>query len=297
MKLNPECVPCLVRTKIADLLKAKPQATLQDVKRVMSVIYQNIHELPPPVIATYAFREVKRVTGINDPYFDLKSSSIEMAIRLRSKALEHLSLLDADEALTYAVKIALIGNSLDVGVAGYQIPSIEALLSQLEGTFVLDDVAYLRDFSRKSRLALYLLDNAGEAVLDCVLAQVLKNMGLKVIAVVKSGSFQDDITVDYVEKAGLQSFFDEVIDNGSDSACVLIEVLNDRLRELVSEADFIVSKGMANYEYISEPEVLSRLNKPIFFLLRAKCPPVAKSLGVSEQSYVIKLFKSQHKAS
>ena len=292
MKLAPECIPCIVRTKIADLLKAKPDASLSDAKRIMDIICKSISEIPPPVIATQVFREVKRITYTDDPYLELKASSIDLAKQLRSKVLKDLSLMDIEQSLSYAVKVALIGNSLDVGVAGYQVPSVESLLSQLGGIFVLDDIALLRKFSENNACVLYLLDNAGEAVLDCVLAKVLRDMGLTVIAVVKGGSFQDDITSKDVEAADLQRFFDKVVDNGSDSACVLIEVLNEELKSLITEADFIISKGMANYEYISEPYVLSRLKKPVFFLLRAKCIPVASSLGVSKDSFVIRFVKT-----
>ena len=44
----------------------------------------------------------------------------------------------------------------------------------------------------------------------------------------------------------------------------------------------VISKGQGNYE------TLSREEKPIFFLLKAKCPVVAKDLGVKQGDTVIK---------
>lgn len=46
-------------------------------------------------------------------------------------------------------------------------------------------------------------------------------------------------------------------------------------------SDLIISKGQGNYEGLSEEA------RPIFFLLKAKCPPVAQDLGVEEGNIVL----------
>jgi uncharacterized protein with ATP-grasp and redox domains len=50
------------------------------------------------------------------------------------------------------------------------------------------------------------------------------------------------------------------------------------------EADVIVSKGMANYESLSDEGF-----RPIAYLMRAKCEPVARSIGVKKGWNVAKL--------
>ena len=53
-------------------------------------------------------------------------------------------------------------------------------------------------------------------------------------------------------------------------------------RKLFREAELIISKGQGNYE------VLSEVRAPIYFLFKAKCPPVAEWLGVSIGATIFK---------
>ncbi|MCJ7612994.1 MAG: ARMT1-like domain-containing protein, partial [Candidatus Aminicenantes bacterium] len=47
-------------------------------------------------------------------------------------------------------------------------------------------------------------------------------------------------------------------------------------------ADLIISKGQGNYEGLSDERL------PVFFLLMAKCEPVARDLGVKWSDLVLK---------
>jgi uncharacterized protein with ATP-grasp and redox domains len=47
-------------------------------------------------------------------------------------------------------------------------------------------------------------------------------------------------------------------------------------------ADLIISKGQGNYETLSGEQ------RPIFYILKAKCPVIARDLGVNKGDTVIK---------
>lgn len=286
-------MPCLVKTKLADLIKAKGAASLSEVKRVLSLICSELDESSPPTtIATKVYREVKAISRNSDPYKDFKLKHIKAAKLLRDRALEDLSKMQDGDRLLYAVRLSLLGNALDTGVAGYIPPTLESLEREADRHLILNDVKYLNSMVRPGVNILYLLDNAGEAVLDCALAKVLKDRGARVVAVVKNGSFQDDITVHEVQEAELWNFFNGIVSSGNDSASVLQEVSDHELRKELQRSDMLISKGMANYEYLSDPPVLKELKRPVFFMLRAKCQPVASSLGLGKSDFVIKLVKS-----
>jgi len=57
------------------------------------------------------------------------------------------------------------------------------------------------------------------------------------------------------------------------------------LKKLIKECDLIIAKGMAHYEYLTE----LNLNKPIIYMLKAKCKPIAQNLNIQQGSYVIQV--------
>jgi hypothetical protein len=65
----------------------------------------------------------------------------------------------------------------------------------------------------------------------------------------------------------------EVTANGSDAPGTILEDCSTDFRERFDRSDLIIAKGQGNYES------LSGLNKEIFFILKAKCPVIAKDLA------------------
>ncbi|MBN1368385.1 MAG: DUF89 family protein, partial [Dehalococcoidales bacterium] len=74
----------------------------------------------------------------------------------------------------------------------------------------------------------------------------------------------------------------KVISNGSDAPGTILSQCSAELKHLYHSADIIISKGQGNYESLEDEA------GNILFLLRAKCPLIANSLGVKVGDYVIK---------
>jgi len=234
------------------------------------------------------FRIVKNATGDKDPYREAKKQANKEALKLY-KGLENLveSIGDLRDKLYTALKISLVGNLIDLGVAGYIAPETSKVIDIVNDLEVLGDVEPCLITLLKSKKIAMILDNAGEAVFDRILANVLRSEGKYVVAIVKGGAFQNDVTYLDAEDAGLRFSFDEVYSTGTDASSVFIEEVDESLLEILKGVDVVVSKGMANYEYITEIELL--LGVPIIYMLIAKCLPVAKDLGVPLGKAVIKL--------
>ena len=94
----------------------------------------------------------------------------------------------------------------------------------------------------------------------------------KVMVSVRGKHVINDATMEDAEFAGLTEIV-EVIDNGSDAPGIILEDCSQDFRNRFEEADLIIAKGQGNYETLSE------INKKIFFILKAKCPVIAKDLG------------------
>ena len=62
-------------------------------------------------------------------------------------------------------------------------------------------------------------------------------------------------------------------------------MFSDEFRKVFNESHFIISKGMANYEGLTEMDLTG---KDVFSLLCSKCNPISKNLGTEIGSLVLK---------
>ena len=290
MELGAECVPCILLARCRELEKLikdeekRLKATLDLLNLYCKLVK---HTLEGTVLATELFRFVKKVSGNPDPYFEEKVAANEAMKEVLPKARELVESARTDlEKLEVACKVAVYGNTIDPAVAGhsYDLSRAKEEISKVE--FQLNHVKEFYEYLKrlKKGTIVYLVDNAGEAVLDAVLVEVLKSLGFSVVVAVKGGSYQNDVTINDVEMTGLVNVADRIVSTGSDACSLLLDQLSEEFVELVNKSDAVVAKGMA---YFETPEVfLNAIRPPIFFLFMAKCQRVARSLGVEVGSYV-----------
>jgi hypothetical protein len=126
-----------------------------------------------------------------------------------------------------------------------------------------------------------LADNAGEVFFDLPLVKRLEGYA-PVTYVVKKSPVQNDITLSDLKKFGLDKELPGVITTGTDTPGVDMAMASDEFKSEFEAADLVLAKGMGYWETLSELKPLGK----VFHLLRAKCKPVADSLGVELNSYV-----------
>ncbi len=290
MRLQSECIKCQVVVRYRDILRVTGDEEvrvmlLSNVIRILSEEVLRGNRIMP-LVATKLFRYIKRASGVEDPYADEKIKADLMCLRALEVLRDVLDDVSDDlERLRFCIRCALVGNSIDVGVSSYEQLDVNAIVSSI-GTmnvYGIDDI----DIVRGKRI-LYLLDNSGEAALDKLLAEELRRHDNEVIAVVKSRPFQNDVTISEADVLKLRESFDDVIETGTDAASIVLDEISDDLREELRSCDLIISKGMAHYEYLTE----IKIEKTAIYMLKAKCRPVASSLGVPLNSYVVKVQRS-----
>ena len=295
VKLSVECIPCVLDVRSREVLMKYGDAwtavnvMIELMKEYMELLISG--ETNVTIIATKLFRKTKQLIDDPDPYRELKHEANRNGLELYYKLRKYIRHLAPRKRLRLAVRASLIGNSLDLGVSGYEPPSTRELLGLVDSIEVVgeNNIGLLKDV--RGKLVVYLLDNAGEAALDRLLADELRALGAYVIGIVKSGSFQNDITEDEIDELSLKESFDEIIGTGSDASSIFFDEINNKARQVLEEADLIVSKGMAHYEYLSDYETNDKDGKTVLYMLKAKCNPVARNLGVEKGSYVLRKTK------
>lgn len=271
MQTYHECIPCFVKQTLSvmemvQLDETRREETLRCVLRKMSTIDFN---LSPPAMAREIHRLIRQASGIDDPYLAEKQRDQQLALQLLPQ-LEH-DVLMAENRLYAAVLLAITGNSIDHGV--YHGMSVEQILVNIEQGLKAPLQGDINKFAYAIKQAdkiLYLGDNAGEIVFDKVLIQQLPLE--KTTFVVRGGPILNDALRADAAQAGITELV-PVIDNGDTSPGTILKYCSENFVATFHQADLIIAKGQGNYETLSDCDA------NIFFLLKAKCPVVARTIG------------------
>ena len=272
MKIFLDCIPCFVRQALdsARLTTDDEQIHEKVVREVLRLAADLNMNQSPPVIGQQIHRLIRKLVGNNDPYHELKQRFNRLAMRMCVELAKRVRA--SDDQLEAAVRLAIAGNIIDLGVKTSIVESdIERIIRDcLTTDFNGQQIEEFRNAVGRSEKILYLADNAGEIVFDRLL---IEQMPLeKVTVVVKGKPVINDATMEDAEFAGLTEKT-EVIDNGSDGPGTILETCSQTFRDRFEDADLIIAKGQGNYETLSD------VDKNIFFVLKAKCPVIARDLG------------------
>jgi len=185
----------------------------------------------------------------------------------------------ADRPIREAVRLAIAGNVIDLGVdGGVTEEAARAELENASGRPLEGDVErFEREVCRAERI-LFLADNAGEIVLDRLLIEQLPPD--RVTVAVRGRPVINDATLDDARAAGLHEIA-LVVDNGSDAPGTVLEECSPAFRRCFDRADLVIAKGQGNYETLNDQR------RGIFFLLRVKCPVIAARTAAAVGTHLI----------
>lgn len=232
-------------------------------------------ETPPPQSTMLLYQEVSKISGVSDPYFQIKQDNIKEALALYPE-LKEIVEKSANPLLT-AVRIAIAGNVIDLGMNKH-FDIRQDVYTILNQQFGIDDFDKFEHELSKANTILYLGDNSGESVFDKIL---IEQMNKKVYYAVREVPIINDVTIKEAIDSGLGEV-SEIISSGCIAPATLLNQCNEAFLTLFDQADLIISKGQGNYEGLSDS------SRSVFFLLKAKCPIIAKDLNVLENDIVLK---------
>ena len=235
----------------------------------------------PNKIATEVNQYIKKRTKCKDAYFKEKEISNEIALSLIPNINE---IIETNNSLKTYVKLAIVGNILDFGAYGIDTDFKGLIIENLDKNLSIDDIEEFENALKCHDEALYLVDNAGEIVFDRLLIEKINEYDVDVTVAVKSEPIVNDACIKEAIDAGLDELA-EITTLGCDSGGIVKEMFSDEFKELFNKSKFIISKGMANYEGLTE---MNLNDKDVFCLLCSKCKPISKNLDVDVGSFVLK---------
>ncbi|MGV9103701.1 MAG: damage-control phosphatase ARMT1 family protein [Promethearchaeia archaeon] len=290
MKVEVECVHCLIERAVnqAKLATDELEKQMEVVTAITKLFGEKLDENSVPShIGTERDLLVQKITG-NDPYQSLKEESNTLALELLPtlRRLVHEQ-TDSHSMFRKAALIAAAANAIEFDVSGrdFDLNVLRELVDDVESDLAIDEVDEFYRLCQDVDEVVYLMDNAGEIVLDMVLIEQIQDFGAKVVAVVKGGPILNDATMTDAEEVGLDECADRVVDTGAPAIGVNLERDSDDFKELLFSAELVVAKGMGNYESMTEFDTSELC--PVVHILRTKCWPVARHVGVDRHKNVV----------
>ena len=248
-------------------------------RKVLDEIAKELPQIPlnstPPEMGRKIHKIVQQIADSSDPYKKIKDKYNKIALRLYPKLREIAR--KAKDPLLMSIRVAIAGNIIDFGVNTHIDiePEIQPILKQDFAIF--DYISFKKALEYTDEL-LYIADNSGEVFFDRIMIEKLNK---KVTYVVREKPIISDATIEDALFCGIDKIV-RVISSGSDGPGTFLSLATNEFRSYFNQAKLIISKGQGNYETLSEED------KPIFFLLKAKCPVIAKDLGCKAGDIVLK---------
>ncbi|MBN1408698.1 MAG: DUF89 family protein [Calditrichaceae bacterium] len=277
MKTYLDCIPCMME----QALQTGRIATSDEskIKKLLDAVGDKIKDIPlnntPPETATFIYQKIKEITGVNDPYKTIKEQNIRQVIELYPYLQELVN--KSDDPLLMAIRLAIAGNVIDYG-AHRHFHIEDEIEKSIDQDFAVFDYDKFQNDLKKAKAVLYLGDNAGESVFDKLL---IETMGKPVTYVVREEPIINDVTMEDAINSGIHEVA-EIISSGAYTPAIILKLCTDDFIEKFNEADLVISKGQGNYEGLSE------VDRPVFFLLKAKCELIARELKISKGAIVLK---------
>jgi damage-control phosphatase, subfamily I len=241
-------------------------------------------EGPIALLSTEVHRAVYRILGDDDPYRHVKRLANETAVKLLPTVQSLIQ--TSSDPFRSAVIAAIIGNTFDFGVLGFEVATDDfekEVATIYRHGLDIDDTDAIKPLLND---VVYVADNVGEIVYDGLLIEQMRKLGAHVTLVVRGGSILTDATMEDVWEFGLDKVADGVMTTGSNAIGIKLDEIPAELGDILPRASLIIAKGMANYEMLSEYSF-----KPVAYLMRVKCAPVAESVGARVGDFIASLVR------
>ncbi len=277
MDLYADCILCNQR-QVQEVMRAltDDEDLIWEVSLAVADAMSKLpRQMRPAQSTSIAFRIMREMTGVDDPFREMKQRHNAVAVSLYPELKAMVQ--EAPDPLLMAVYVAVAGNIIDVSTMG-DLDVRAEVERVLQKSLTIDHYASFREDVERAQPILFVGDNAGEVVFDRVLVEEIGPD--KITYVVKGGPIINDATLEDALAAGMDQV-SRVITTGHNSVGVDFELASPEFMAAYEEAELVISKGQGNFESFSVA------HHHLYFLLQAKCAAVARHFGLPRGSLIL----------
>ncbi len=278
VRLSAYCMHCLVKGQLDKMpLEATEATKAEYMKKVLNTVGNCEPWETAPVVHSKLIEIQKEIFNNNLSYEDEKKTFNDLMLREENKIKNRIEL--ASDSVNMAIRYARVGNYIDFAALNdVSETQLLELLSQAE-TSGLDEVEYanfVKDMKEAKSLVI-LADNSGEIVLDKIMIEEIKKTyhSINVTLIVRGYPVINDVTKDDAIYVGMDKVA-EIVGNGTSIAGTALELINDKAKNRIMNADVILSKGQGNFETLN----MCGLN--IYYVFLCKCQWFVNQFGIKK---------------
>ena len=276
MRLNPECIPCLLGNQLErypkDIDNSKKISYMQAILRVIADASDS---MSAPMIMREITKIQRQMFGNEMDYSEIKRHFNQLMLEKEMDVQKEINA--SEDELKLAIQFAIIGNFIDFGaMKSVDEQKLEEFLHSARDISVNEEeyISLRKDILDAKKIT-HLTDNCGEIVMDKLLIHVIQKMNpdANLTVLVRGEQVLNDATLEDAVQVGLTEMAD-VRGNGSDIAGTCIEELSEEARKIIYDSDVILAKGQGNFETMQ----MCGLN--VYYIFMCKCEMFARKFQV-----------------
>lgn len=264
---NSYCTQCLLKKHLTNYPDtATEEERLTYIRRLFSILTDIAPGESSPVVVNRILTLQKEMFDQFVDYTDIKKHFNQLMLEQEDWIYADIS--SAPDPIRRAVQYVMKGNYIDFGVlSDVNSEKLMELLSQAKDQTIDEQIfeELMQDLTSAKNMVL-LTDNCGEIVLDKLLVRTIMSQfpDLLIHVIVRGGHALNDATMEDACQVGLPDLV-EVIGNGTCLQGTYLPDISKEARDLLEQADVILSKGQGNFESLQ----YCGLN--IYYLFLCKC--------------------------
>lgn len=283
MRLKPDCIICNLNTifRTLKIINKDENFLIENMKKVIGGISKVNKKLFPPELGEIVYKIVINSTNVKDPYKDIKRKQNNLILNNYFNLRQ--TILNTKDPLFEAVKFAVIGNVIDLGI-NEVVDFEEDIKNSLKRRIAINDYNLLERDLKSSKSILYIGDNSGEIVFDKLLISLIKEIypDIDITFACRSEPIINDVLIKDALQVGIDEYA-KVISSGMSLPGTILKYVNNEFIEELKRSDLVIAKGQGNFEGLEEEKM-----EKTYFLLKAKCKVVADYLGCRVGDLIIK---------
>lgn len=264
---NSLCTQCLLKKHLTNYPDtATEEERLTYIRRLFSILTEIAPGESSPVIVNRILTLQKEMFDQFVDYTDIKKHFNQLMLEQEDWIYADIS--SATDPIRRALQYVMKGNYIDFGVlSDVNSEKLMELLSQAKDQTIDEQIfdELMQDLTSAKNMVL-LTDNCGEIVLDKLLIRTIMSQfpDLQIHVIVRGGHALNDATMEDACQVGLPDLV-KVIGNGTCLQGTYLPDISKEARDLLEQADVILSKGQGNFESLQ----YCGLN--IYYLFLCKC--------------------------
>lgn len=264
---NSYCTQCLLKKHLTNYPDtATEEERLTYIRRLFSILTDIAPGESSPVIVNRILTLQKEMFDQFVDYTDIKKHFNQLMLEQEDWIYADIS--SATDPIRRALQYVMKGNYIDFGVlSDVNSEKLMELLSQAKDQTIDEQIfeELMQDLTSAKNMVL-LTDNCGEIVLDKLLIRTIMSQfpDLQIHVIVRGGHALNDATMEDACQVGLPDLV-KIIGNGTCLQGTYLPDISKEARDLLEQADVILSKGQGNFESLQ----YCGLN--IYYLFLCKC--------------------------